>query len=340
MINVVTGEPYRSRVVGPDKRQANLLKGLDRIGYPYVIRRALRSTKRLWVNGLPGLVAHLPRSDVRTVIGPNVFPFGWDVPAKARLDHALIIEASEKSVSQFLGDEGFRRCPARAWAGGIDTDEFRPPVNRRPGLDVLVYTKHRDPGELPGIIETLLRHDLRPSLLMYGKYVEDEYRAALAKAAFVVWHGLAESQGFALGEALSCDVPVLVCDNWAEVDAERALRLHIKPGRRLFENAPYFDDRCGLRIDDLDKLSGAVQEMLDRLPEFQPREYVLENLTLERSARAFVDLWQEWGLTFEEGLDEVCRGSRTFRLPWRVTGRQIGGAVKRGLGQRTRPQRF
>jgi len=339
MINIVTDEPYRSRTVGPDKRGANLLKGLDRIGYPYVVRRHLRSTKRLWVNGLPDLAAHLPRRDVCTVIGPNVWGFGWQVPRRARLEHALIIEASEKSVSQFIGDEGFQRCSVRAWAGGIDTDEFHPPASRRPGRDVLVYTKHRDPGELPGIIETLLRHDLRPSLLMYGNYGEQEYRVALANAAFVVWHGRAESQGFALGEALSCDVPVLVCDHWEEVDAERALRLHVNPGRRLFENAPYFDDRCGLRIDDLDGLSGAVEEMLDRLSEFQPREYVLENLTLEQSARAFVDLWQEWGLTFEEGLDEICRSARPFRSPWRIVGRRIGGAVQGGLRERTRPRR-
>jgi glycosyltransferase involved in cell wall biosynthesis len=340
MINIVTAEAKQPTMIGPNKRQVNLLKGLDRIGYPYVLSRHLRSTKRLWVNGLPSLVAHLPRRGVYTVVGPNVWNFGWDVPRRARLEHALVIEASDKSVAQFLGDEGFERCPVRAWGGGIDTDEFRPPANRRAGRDVLVYTKHRDPGELPGIIDVLLRHDLRPSLLMYGKYGEEGYRAALANAAFVVWHGAAESQGFALGEALSCDVPVLVCNYWDDIDAERALQLRIKPGRRLFDNAPYFDDRCGLKIEDLDELSGGVQEMLDRLSEFRPREYVLENLTLERCARAFVDLWQEWGLTFEEGLDEVCRSERPFRLPWRIAGRRIGGMVKRGLRERTHPPRI
>jgi glycosyltransferase involved in cell wall biosynthesis len=339
MINMVSSEPPRSQMIGPRKLELNLRKGLDRIGYPYVLGRPLRSTKRLWIDGLPGLTPYLPRRDVYTVIGPNVWLVGWEVPSKARLDHAMLIHASDKVVAQFHGDETFRRCPVRTWPGGIDTDEFHPPVRRTRGRGVLVYSKQRDPREIPRVIETLLQHDLRPSLLLYGKYTEQEYREALAEAAFMVWHGRGESQGLALGEALSADVPVLVCNEWVEFDAARAARFHVPPGRRLLECAPYFDDRCGLRIDSLDKLSGAVEEMLDRLPEFRPRDYVLENLTLEKSARAFIDLWQEWGLSYEEGLAEVCRSTRSFRLPLRIVARQFGGATRQIIRRRSRPGR-
>jgi hypothetical protein len=287
---------------------------------------------------MPGLAAYLPRSGVYTVIGPNGWQHsGAEVPANARLEHAMIIQASDGVVARFKGEMGFTRCPVKAWAGGIDTEEFHPPAQRAPVRDVLVYNKQRDPAEIPGIIEALLRHDLRPSLIVYGRYTEQQYREALQRAAFVVWHGVSESQGFALGEALSCDVPVLVCNQWFDFDVERAARFGMQPGRRLLECAPYFDQRCGLKIDALDKLPVAVEEMLDRLPDFRPREYVLENLTLEQRARAFVDLWQEWGLSFEDGLGETCRGDRPFRLPWRIVARQIGGTTKRIVRKRTSP---
>lgn len=339
MINIVSSQAPPTHMIGPHKLELNLRKGLDLIGYLYVLGRSLRSTKRLWIDGLPGLAPYLPRRDVYTVIGPNVWLLGWEVPPRARLDHAMIVLASDKAVAQFHGDEGFRRCPVRTWAGGIDTDEFRPAAGRKASRRVIVYSKQRDPRETPGIIETLLRHRLRPSLIMYGKYSEEQYREALADAAFMVWHGRGESQGLALGEALSCDVPVLVCNEWVEFDAARAARFHVQPGRRLLECAPYFDARRGLRIDSLDALSEAVSEMLDRLPGFRPREFVLENLTLEKSARAFVDLWNEWGLSFDDGLKEGCRGARQFRLPWPVVARQIGGATRRILRGRSRPGR-
>lgn len=337
MINIVIGDQPPTGMIGPHKRELNLRKGLDRIGYPYVVRRPLDSTKRLWIDGSPGLIDYLPRRGVHAVIGPNTWRFRSHVSSRARLDHAMIIHASDRAVAEFEGDIGFDRCPVRSWAGGIDTDEFCPPADRRPGRDVLVYNKRRDPAEIPGIIETLLRHDLRPSLLLYGRYTEQEYREALARAAFVVWHGRNETQGFALQEALSCDVPVLVCNEWFDFDAERAARFGTRPGRRLLECAPYFDHRCGLRIDSLDKLSEAVPEMLDRLPEFRPREYVLENLTLEKCARAFVGLWEEWDLSFDEGLNETCGSTSPFRLPWGMVARQIGGTTRQIIRRRSRP---
>jgi hypothetical protein len=59
----------------------------------------------------------------------------------------------------------------------------------------------------------------------------------------------------------------------------------------------------------------AIGRMMDRLGQFAPREYVLRNLSLEAQARAFVGLWQHWGLNFEEGLSETAAGGRKWRAP-------------------------
>jgi hypothetical protein len=79
--------------------------------------------------------------------------------------------------------------------------------------------------------------------------------------------------------------------------------------------APYFDDSCGIKITSLGDFRKAVGHMMDRLNQFAPREYVLKNLSLEAQARAFVGLWQHWGLNLADGLSESATGERKWRAP-------------------------
>jgi glycosyltransferase involved in cell wall biosynthesis len=147
----------------------------------------------------------------------------------------------------------------------------------------------------------------------------------LSRTSFIIWHGGAESQGIALQEAMACDVPILLCD---------VTSLSQTRGGYTFDEclyhfpvtaAPYFDEMCGIRIRDFKDLRQAIEQIIDMRDQFRPREYVLKNLSLEKQAREFVRLWEEWSLDYASGLKERITTTKKWngpslfqRLSWRV----------------------
>ena len=162
-------------------------------------------------------------------------------------------------------------CPLRPWAVGIDTDEFTTAGDACTRGTVMVYHKMRDPQELVGILDAVKAHGLGAELVLYGLYDEREYRRILDEACLVIWHGRAESQGIALQEALACNVPVLVCDV-TSVRQTRGVGGPFSPEVLGFpvSAAPYFDERCGVRITDLRDFDAALTSMMEKVGSFPP----------------------------------------------------------------------
>lgn len=289
----------------------NLVKGLEQISYPYVVNRHPDSTSRIWVhNDVFALPAVLRRRAAKRVVGPNLFVMPRDIPA---LDFGgcVYITPSTWMDAVWRGC-GFDSCPTHVWPVGVDTDEFRPAPGPRPETQVLLYHKRRDPRELAEIERTLEASGLTFRRITYGHYTEAEYRDALARAAFVVWHGRPESQGLALQEALASDVPLLVCDARTILDAwGDDYEFQRDVARFPATAAPYFDETCGVKINNLRELKRAIERMRSELKAFSPREFVLRNLSLEGQARAFVGIWDEaWTPTPKPS-------ARASDRPWR-----------------------
>lgn len=332
MINIVSTQAEASRVTGPRKVYVNLIKGLDRIGYPYVVNRGFNATTRVWVQDDVGVLRYLQRCRGRKVIGPNLYAMPGDVPQDVRIDGALYLQPSPQTVALWA-DQGFDRCPMAAWPVGIDTDEFAPSSVSSSRRCVLVYHKERDLRSLVDILETLHEMGLKYQLVLYGSYSEDEYKKALARTSFAIWHGCHESQGIALQEALSCNVPLLVCDVSTLADDKSAYRFPESALDSAATAAHYFDGTCGIKITALKGLREAVTEMRDRVREFRPREFVLKNLSLEGQALAFVHLWDRWGLTVEDGRLETIGSSKPLSEPFDVRVRDVASRIGRRLGR-------
>ena len=49
MINIISRAAVSNRASGPKKVVSNLIKGLEKIGYPYVVNARLDACKRLWI---------------------------------------------------------------------------------------------------------------------------------------------------------------------------------------------------------------------------------------------------------------------------------------------------
>lgn len=319
MINIISTQANTTKISGPRKVFTNLVKGLDKIGYPYVINRDLNATKRLWIHDNVTALPYLHRSKAHKVLGPNLFVLPKEIPGGIRFDGCLYLQPCEWAAKlwEYLG---FRACPIKAWPVGIDTDEFRPSGTSKEGRKIMVYYKDRDPHELPLILETLHRMNLSYWLVIYPLYDEENYKEMLSKTSFIIWYGRHESQGIALQEALACDIPILVWDAKSLFQHVRGdVRGRERFGASLSEfpvtTVPFFDDSCGIKISEPGQLEHSTEYMLEHLKEFSPREFVLKYLSLEGQARAFVSLWERWGLSFEEGKEETARTKRAFSVP-------------------------
>ena len=101
---------------------------------------------------------------------------------------------------------------------------------------------------------------------------------ACEQSLFAILNTATESQGIAYQEILATGVPCYVIDKTVWND---------QPGYNFpATSAPYFDDRCGIKHHNLSRLG----EFLDKLSTFKPRDYIVDNLTLEKSASEYIKL--------------------------------------------------
>lgn len=313
MINIISTQAKKAHISGPHKVFSNLVKGLEKIDYPFVVNKDLNATKRLYIHDDVEALYYLRKTESKCVVGPNLFILPNEIKKDISLEETLYLQPCNwvKKLWEFLG---FNVCSIKAWPVGIDTGAFVPRRNEPADARIMVYHKERDPKELNMILDYLNSMKLEYNLIYYGKYQESEYRNLLCETSFVIWHGRHESQGIALQEALACNVPILVCDvtklsqqynrDWdKKLDAIRVT------------SAPYFDGTCGKKITELSDLRNSVEYMFDNLSGFRPREYIRKNLSLEKQAKELVVFWEYWGLSYGQGLYESTNNTREWKIP-------------------------
>lgn len=293
-INLVSSYAGREEISGPGKVLNNLVKGLHKIGQPYVVNRALDSTQFLWVHSDLRAIIDLPTTEVLSVLGPNVAVFPGDLPGHRRFANSVYLQPSEWAAKAWV-EEGFNRCPLRVWPTGIDTDEFAARPEPKRDAPILLYHKQRAASDLARVEDIIRARGLSFQTVSYGSYSQKEYIGLLRDHAFVVWLGCHESQGIALQEALAMDVPMLVIDAASLFVQESDFRGRIPERLRRLRttSAPYFDSRCGIVVDDVEMAGEGLDRMRTMAGSFRPRDYILENLSLERQASRFAGFFSE-----------------------------------------------
>lgn len=180
------------------------------------------------------------------------------------------------------------------WFAGIDTDRWTDWSDRTKSTDVLIYDKirwYRD-NRVAKVIDPLIARldafGLSYRVLRYGHHHQGEFASALMRTrsmAFICEH---ETQGLAYQEALAANVPVFAWDEGEFVDP--TLKGDAQPGLGV-TSVPYFDDRCGSKFT-ANNLESEFDLFWARRDRFRPREYVLETLSMRRSAEAYLRLYR------------------------------------------------
>ncbi|KKQ40657.1 MAG: hypothetical protein US58_C0014G0019 [Candidatus Magasanikbacteria bacterium GW2011_GWA2_37_8] len=209
MINIISKSYLSSRISGPQKVVLNTIKGLEKLGYPYVVNKSLSSCKRLWIhddiNALK-FIKDLP-SDISIVVGPNLFIKPDNIPSNLNIKRAVFLYPS-RWIKDFWLRYGYNGSSMEVWPVGIDTDDFN--ISKIEKKVVMVYYKQRFAEELKFVENLLVNKKIKYKLIVYRDYTEGEYKKVLAESKYGIWLGRHESQGIALEEAMSCGVPLIV----------------------------------------------------------------------------------------------------------------------------------
>ena len=293
---VVRGKP--KFVSGVDRIFVNLCEGLDRLGIAYELNlpfHKLTAGDRVGVVGRGRHVLNGYRVSNPIVAGPWLMthPGEWpdlfeQYPVVSYLHHC---EWCVDIFKPYFGD----RCAV--WPHGVDTQKWCPSSVVK-DYDILLYDKvrwDRDqlvPGFLQPIRNALQHKGLKVAEIRYGHYDEATYRNLLDRSRAMLFLVEHEAQGHACQECLACDVPILAWDPgwWRDPDRFKYGTVNIPAS-----SVPFFDGRCGETFKDIGDFEAKLNRFWERLQqgELCPREFVLENLTLEKCAQHYVDILEQ-----------------------------------------------
>jgi hypothetical protein len=288
------------KVSGIRKVFDNLCLGFDRLGVAYDINLPFERIRR----GEPVVVLGAGRYALEGYNQPNpviagialmTHPAEWktlfeDYPVAVYLQHS---EWARKIYVPYYGED---RC--RLWPAGIDTRVWQPRDPQRKTIDFLVYNKIRWEKEAyyaavrNPILERLDAMGMSYREIVYGTYGETDYAALLEKSKALLFLCEHESQGFACCEAMAMNLPVFAWDQGRWLDPNR---FQWDDPEVPASSVPFFEERCGMTFKDFSGFDRGLPLFCDRLAKqaFRPREYILENLTLEISAGRMLDMISE-----------------------------------------------
>ena len=220
----------------------------------------------------------------RLLAGPNILVF----PS----EHPDVIAAPEVDFCVTPADWVCRLyerdCPALkgrcvAWPAGVDTEYWRPDPGKREPRGVLIFDKqNKGPvGPVSDYVAVLKARNYSVSVVEYGRYTHHEFLSSLGRASLMVGFVANESQGLAWAEAWSADVPTLL---WFQDQYELAGRM------MAASTAPYLCDSTGLFFASVAEFEQALARWESSREAFQPRRWVLDNMSDEVCARKLCQL--------------------------------------------------
>ena len=285
------------RISGLEKVFINLCKGLDELGVDYVKNRPFKKIQPgepvivLGV-GKYALKGYDQQNPVIAGIGLASHPAEWPDLFTA-YPVAKYLQHSDWAMDIYIPWYEKENCDT--WPSGIDTGHWSPIANTEKKVDFLVYSKflfdrEKNSAELKQpILNKLNELSYSYREIVYGHYTETEFHDLLQQCKAMIFLCEHESQGFACCETMAMNVPVFAWDQGFWLDPNRfKWNNPVVPATSV----PFFDERCGMTFKDFDAFEKNIAPFFNKVKngDFAPREYVLQNLTLKKSAERMLEI--------------------------------------------------
>ncbi|MEW6481728.1 MAG: hypothetical protein AB1397_01800 [bacterium] len=160
---------------------------------------------------------------------------------------------------------------------------------------MLIYDKEntQERNIFPFVKNFIESKKLSYKVIKYGTYKEDEYKQLLAKSKCMLFLSKSETQGLAYNFAMASNVPILAWDCKGIID----IHSYFQIDRDIpITSTPYFSSECGMRFT-YSNFKEKFEEFWDNLSNFNPRKYVMENLSPQKSAELYIQYYLQ---TFQE----------------------------------------
>ena len=175
--------------------------------------------------------------------------------------------------------------PIKVFPFPVEVEKFSPNQHSQKN-EVFIYFKRRNPQELEYVKHFLNNKNITYKIFDYvQKYNENDYLKCLQNAKYGIIIDAHESQGFAIEEALSCNVPLLVW-NTSVMSQEHGSNYPNIPCSSI----AYWDERCGLYFYNKEEFETSYNEFINKLETYNPRAYIMENLSPQKCGERFIDL--------------------------------------------------
>lgn len=276
MINIYAANKlYR----GPGKVYQNLIGGLEQINKKYCINDLSKISQKSLI--LQDIGEHACKTSKDSFFGPNIFVLPSDKKEVCE-KYSNFIVPSKWVKDKYETFDCMEGNNIWIWPVGVDTDYWKPPKFKDFELDCFVYYKNRSLEELKKIAKFLHTNKFSFKIVQYGNYSEEQLKELCEKSRFCILLDGSESQGLAVMEMMSSNLPLYVLDKdyW---ESEEGKVFHAT-------SIPYFDERCGRAQKAFNEET--FSKFILNLPSYCPREYILENHTLEQSARNLLSIYE------------------------------------------------
>jgi len=230
--------------------------------------------------------------NVKFIFGPHfsVFPNQLLNMLNNKHNNCKYIQPSEWCVNVWKSMGAERVLPVVHMTFPVNTDLFRPLKQAKKRSEVFIYFKRRTQDEL-NVLENYLREIKLPYTLFdyVKKYEESDYLHTLQNAKFGIVLDAHEIQGFAIEEALSCDVPLLVWNASSMSQEVGANHPHM-----VATSIPYWDKRCGEVFHKWEGFKNAFNLFLKQVAaeKYSPRDYIIQELSAKPCAERFLSICQ------------------------------------------------
>ncbi len=307
MLNIISRSVYQKHPAGPKKVVDNLIKGLEEIGVSYVLNKNPLDCPYTWIHDDPDAIQYLfenigTENSTKFIFGPNIFytpeEIIWGKENKESkssnpLEQGTYIMPSDW-VMKYWRKHGYL-APGAVWPVGVDTEFFKPETSIQSDK-VLVYTKQRDQKDVKAITNFLDAEKISYSIFSYGSYTEKELIEAGRTSKLGIIIASSESQGLAIQELLSLNLPLAVFD--IEYLSQKSFEESANTDSSTLEresatSVPYFSSKCGLVAKNPKDMKKIILEMMSipNLNErFSPREFIIQNLSLRKQATDFLNI--------------------------------------------------